>query len=126
MLQIIVKHTDGTPECFIDRSLKELSLNGEIQLAPDEKLVLKTRVHNGEVSFEDIDVQFKNGNVCIPQHIIDGFRAKDDKPNGDLYIISDNSDQFRCTVKSANNFEKVIRTAKEDFQPLFRNQWYKI
>ena len=123
---LVVKHSDGEIECFTDPNLKEFSLDGEIQLAAHEQLVLKTRVCNGEVSFEDVAVQFKYGNKCIPQHIINGFKAKDKKPNGDLYIISDNLDNFRCVVKSPNNFKKVARTAKEDFQPLLTKEWYKI
>ena len=123
---LVIKHSDGTIECFTDPNLKELSLDGEIQLAADEQLILKTRVCNGEVSFEDVAVQFKYGNKRIPQHIINGFKAQDKKPNGDLYIISDNSDNFRCVVKSPNNFKKVARTAKEDFQPLLTNKWYRI
>ena len=123
---LVIKHSDGTIECFTDPNLKELSLDGEIQLAADEQLILKTRVCNGEVSFEDVAVQFKYGNKRIPQHIINGFKAKDKKPNGDLYIISDNLDNFRCVVKSPNNFKKVARTAKEDFQPLLTKEWYRI
>ena len=123
---IVIKHSDGTIECFTDPNLKEFSLDGEIQLAADEQLIMKTRVCNGEVSFEDVAVQFKYGNKCIPQHIINGFKALDKKRNGDLYIISDNSGNFRCVVISPNNFKKVARTAEEDFQPLLTNKWYKI
>ena len=111
---IVVKHSDGEIECYTDPNLKELSLDGEIQLAADEQLILKTRVRNEEVSFEDVAVQFKYGNACIPQHIIDGFRAKDKKPNGDLYIISNGSEHFRCVVKSGIDLKKVIRIALED------------
>ena len=123
---LVIKHSDGTIECFTDPNLKEFSLDGEIQLAADEQLILKTRVCNGEVSFEDVAVQFKYGNKRIPQHVINGFKAQDKKPNGDLYIISDNSDNFRCVVTSPNNLKKVARTAKEDFQPLLTNKWYRI
>ena len=123
---LVIKHSDGEIECFTDPKLKEFSLDGEIQLAADEQLILKTRVCNGEVSFEEAAVQFKYGNKCIPQHIINGFKAPYRKPNGDLYIISDNSDNFRCVVKSPNKFEKVARMAKEDFQPLSTNKWYRI
>ena len=35
------------------------------------------------------------------------FRAKDKKPDGDLYIISDNSDNFQYVVKRRSLFEKV-------------------
>ena len=123
---LVIKHSDGTIECFIDPNLKKFSLDGEIQLAADEQLILKTRVCNGEVSFEEAAVQFKYGNKCIPQHIINGFKAPYRKPNGDLYIISDNSDNFRCVVKSPKKFEKVARMVKEDFQPLSTNKWYRI
>ena len=123
---IVIKHSDGTIECFTDPNLKEFSFDGEKQLAADEQLIMKTRVCNGEVSFEDVAVQFKYGNKCIPQHIINGFKAQDKKCNGDLYIISDNSGNFRCVVKSPNNLKKVARTAKENFQPLLTNKWYRI
>lgn len=92
----VIKHSDGSIECYIDPNLKKVSLDGDIQLAANEKVVLKTRICNGEVSFEDVDVQrFKYGNVCSPQHIIDGFRTGDNKPNGNLYITSNDSDNFR-------------------------------
>ena len=124
---LIIMHSDGTINHSTVPNLKESSLNGEIQPAVNEQLILKTRVYNGEVSFEEADVQFKYGNKCIPKHIIDGFRAEDDKkPNGDLYVISDNSGNFRCVVKGPNNFEKVIRKAKNEFQPQLVNRRSKI
>lgn len=116
---IVIKHSDGSIECYIDPNLKKVSLDGDIQLAANEKVVLKTRICNGEVSFEDVDVQrFKYGNVCSPQHIIDGFRTGDNKPNGNLYITSNDSDNFRCVVKSGIDVKKVIRIALEDLSCL--------
>ena len=104
---LIIMHSDGTINHSTVPNLKESSLVGEIQLAAHEQLILKTRVYNGEVSFEEADVQFKYGNKCIPKHIIDGFRAEDGKkPNGDLYVISDNSGNFRCVVKGPNKNKK--------------------
>ena len=76
---IVIKHSNGEIEYFTDPNLKEFSLDGEIQLATNEQLILKTRVRNGEMSFEDAAVKFKYGNKCIPQHIIDSFRAQDKK-----------------------------------------------
>ena len=76
---------------------------------------MKTRVCNGEVSFEEGAVQFKYGNVCIPQHIIDGFRSLDKKPKGDLYIISHKSGNFRSVVKRLSILKKVARSIKELF-----------
>lgn len=62
---IVIKHSDGSIECYTDPNLKELSLDGEIRLAADEKLVLKSCFCNGVVSFEDVAAQFKYGNKCI-------------------------------------------------------------
>ena len=124
---LIIKHSDGTINHSTVPNLKGSSLNGEIQLAANEQLILKTRVYKGEVSFEEADVQFKYGNKCIPKHIIDDFRAKEgEKPNGDLYVISDNSGNFRCVVQSPNNFGKVTRIAKNEFQPQLGNRRSKI
>ena len=103
----IIRYSDGRTECRLHRNIKPLSLDREITLAADEKLVLKTRVREGKVSFEDADVQFKYENLYIPQYIIDSFTEKD---NGKLvYIISDREDKFRCVVKR----EGVGETAKE-------------
>lgn len=74
-------------------------------------IILKTRVRNEEVSFEEVAVRFKYENKCIPQHIINGFKDRD----GDLYIISDDSDNFRCVVKSPYNLKKVARMIRKDF-----------
>ena len=53
---LVIKHSDGAIECFTDPNLKEFTLDGEIQLAAHEQLILKTRVCNGEVSFEEVAV----------------------------------------------------------------------
>ena len=46
----------------------------------------------------------KYGNVCIPQHIIDRLGARNKNHHGDLYIISDDADNFRWVVKRPNIF----------------------
>ncbi|XP_022804656.1 uncharacterized protein LOC111341882 [Stylophora pistillata] len=103
----IIRYSDGRTECRLHRNIKPLSLDREITLAADEKLVLKTRVREGKVSFEDADVQFKYANLYIPQYIIDSFTEKD---NGKLvYIISDREDKFRSVAKR----EGVCVKAKE-------------
>lgn len=103
----IIRYSDGTTEYHHTRNIKPFSLDSEKTLAADEKLVLKTRVREGKVSFEDADVQFKFANLYIPQYIIDSFTEKD---NGKLvYIISDREDKFRCVVKR----EGVGETAKQ-------------
>ena len=110
---LVIKHSDGRINYYGVPNLEEFSLDGEIELAAHEQLILKTRVCNGKVSFEDVAVQFKYGNVRIPQYIIDIFRVQE--PNGDLYIISDNSGNFRSVVKRKRFFKKVERAAKELF-----------
>lgn len=103
----IIRYSDGRTECHHTRNIKPLSLDSETILAADEKLILKTRVREGKVSFEDADVQFKYAHLHIPQYIIDSFTEKD---NGKLvYIISDREDKFRCVVKR----EGVGETAKQ-------------
>ena len=115
----IYKNSDGTIGWAVDPKLEAFSLDsGEIQLATNEKLVLKTRVRNGEVSFDEIDVQFKYGNLGIPQHVLDSFRNEfKKKPYGDLYIISDETGKFRCIVKSGikDQASSAIKQKMEQF-----------
>lgn len=80
---------------------------------PTEKLVLKTRIREGKVSFEDDDVQFKYSNLYIPQHIIDGFPQEE---NGKVVCnFSDSEENFRCVVKRKSAGEKVAEFANDQF-----------
>ena len=93
----IMKLSNGLVGYHVDRDLKQFTSHGKIQLASEKRLVLKTRVHNGKVSFEDNDVKYKYENSCIPKYILDNLQRK--RADGDLYIFSDDSDSFVTIVK---------------------------
>ena len=96
---VIIRRCNGLFTWNPDKNLRRFSLKKESELHDNETLVLKTRVRNGEISFDENDVQFLHGN--IPQHILDGIKAKyTGKPLGDLYVISDDAGKFRSVVKS--------------------------
>ena len=92
----IIRNSDGTLECHDYQDFTKFFLNDDIELAKDEFLLMKTRIHHGKVSFNDVDVQFKFGNFHIPQDIIYGFT---EKVSADLYIISGTERKFRLIVK---------------------------
>lgn len=79
--------------------MKQFTLDEEIQLDTGKKLLLKTRVRKGEVSFEDNDVKYKYRNNCIPEYIIDDLQMK--KADGDLYISLHDSDKFEAIIKGS-------------------------
>ena len=93
----IMKLRNGLVACQVDRDLKQFTSHEKLQLASEKRLVLKTRVHNGKVSFEDNDVKYKYENSCIPEYILDNLQRK--RADGDLYIFSDDSDSFVTIVK---------------------------
>ena len=107
----IIRYSDGTLECHTDQNFKKFFLDEDIKLAREEFLLMKTRIHHGKVSFNDVDVQFKAGNVHIPQDIIYGFT---EKVSADLYIISGTERKFRLIVKresASNRVAEFLNTA---------------
>ena len=92
-----MKLSNGLAGYHVDQNLKQFTSHGEINFVSEKRLVLKTRVHNGKVSFEDNDVKYKYGNSCIPKYIIDDLQKK--RADGDLYIVLDDSDNFAAIVK---------------------------
>ena len=108
----IIRYSDGTLECHNYQNFKKFFLNEDIKLAKDEFLVMKTRIRHGKVSFEDVDVQFKLGNVHIPQDIISGFKEKD---SADLYVISGAAKNFRLIVKRESVFKRVRESVNNEF-----------
>ena len=100
----LIRHSDGTLECHDHQDFKRFFLDDDVELAKDEFLVLKTRIRHGEVSFNDVDVQFKFGNVHIPQEIVYGFT---EKVSADLYIISGTERKFRVIVKEESASKRV-------------------
>ena len=100
----IIRNSDGTLECHDYQDFTKFFLNDDIELAKDEFLLMKTRIHHGKVSFNDVDVQFKFGNFHIPQDIIYGFT---EKVSADLYIISGTERKFRLIVKRESASKRV-------------------
>ena len=95
----VIKLSNGSTECYVDHNLKQFTLDEEIQLDTGKKLLLKTRVRKGKVSFEDNDVKYKYRNNCIPEYIIDDLQMK--KADGDLYISLHDSDKFEAIIKGS-------------------------
>ena len=93
-------------------------MDEDIKLAKEEFLVLKTSIRHGKVSFEDVDVQFKFGNVHIPQDIISGFKEKD---SADLYVISGAAKNFRLIVKRESVFKRVRKSVNNEFHLMSRS-----
>ena len=95
----VIKLSDGSTEYYVDHNLKQFTLDEEIQLDTGKKLLLKTRVRKGKVSFKDNDVKYKYRNNCIPEYIIDDLQMK--KADGDLYISLHDSDKFEAIIKGS-------------------------
>ena len=95
----VIKLSNGSTVFYVDHNLKQFTLDEEIQLDTGKTLLLKTRVRNGKVSFEDDDVKYKYRNNCIPEYIIDDLQMK--KADGDLYISLHDSDKFEAIIKGS-------------------------
>ena len=97
----IIKHHNGSFEWTSVKNLRRFSLKKEVELFHNEILVLKTRVRNGEISFDENDVQFLRGDIYLPPHIIARLKTESrGNPYGDLYVILNGVGQFRSVVKS--------------------------
>ena len=94
--------------------MKQFTLDEEIQLDTGKKLLLKTRIRNGKVSFEDNDVKYKYRNNCIPKCIIDNLQMT--KADGDLYISLYDSDKFRAIIKGSRKIEQVANAIKQTME----------
>ena len=98
----IVRGIDGAFRWFVDPKLIDISRSRYegIQIADNETLLLKTRIRNGLVSFQESDVHFRYGNFRIPQKIIDKLKEEYcSTPCGELCIISDEKGNLRTEVK---------------------------
>ena len=113
----IIRYSDGTLECHDYQDFTKFFLNDDIELAKDEFLLIKTRIRHGKVSFNDVDVQFKFGNVHIPQDIIYGFTGKD---SAYVYIISGTAKKFRLIVKREGASIRVRGFMNREFHFLSR------
>ena len=107
----VIKLSNGSTGCHVDQNLKQFTSDEEIQLDTGKKLLLKTRIRNGKVSFEDNDVKYKYRNNCIPKCIIDNLQMT--KADGDLYISLYDSDKFRAFIKGSRKIEQVANAIKQ-------------
>ena len=107
----VIKLSNGSTECYVDHNLKQFTLDEEIQLDTGKKLLLKTHVRNGKVSFEDNDVKYKYRNNCIPKCIIDDLQMR--KADGDLYITLYDSDKFEAIIKGSGNIKQAANAIKQ-------------
>ena len=105
----VIKLSNGSTVSYVDHNLKQFTLDEEIQLDTGKKLLLKTRVRNGKVSFEDNDVKYKYRNNCIPERIIDDLQMR--KADGDLYISLHDSDKFEAIIKESGKIEQAANAA---------------
>ena len=119
----IIKFGNGSTEFYVDQNLKQFTLGRDIQLDTGKKLLLKTRVDNGKVSFEDNDVKYKYRNNCIPKCIIEDLERM--KADDDLYITLRDSYKFEAIIKGSGKMEQAFNAAleatKKGFRSLSRN-----
>ena len=98
----IVQGNDGQFQWLVDPKLIEVSKSRYegIRVAANETLVLKTRICEGQVSFQENDVDFRYGLFRIPQEVINKLKEEHwATPCGVLYIISDEKGNLRIMVK---------------------------
>ena len=109
----IIKFSNGSTEFYVDHNLKQLTLGRDIQLDTGKKLLLKTRVDNGKVSFEDNDVKYKLRRV-IPKCIIEDLERM--KADGDLYITLRDPYKFEVIIKGSGKMGQALNTAASVFK----------
>ena len=106
----IVQCTDGTLRSSVDPNLVDVSrlrYRG-IQIADNEHLQLKTRVHKGVISYDERDVHFRLGNWQIPQYIVESLEEEySETPCGELYIVSDEKENLRCIMKVLGKIDRI-------------------
>jgi len=98
----IMQGIDGKLQWSVDPKLIEISKSRYegIQIADNETLMLKTRIRNGQVSFQESDVDFRHGTWQIPQYIVESLKEEYClTPRGEFYIISDDRENLRQVVK---------------------------
>ena len=124
----IVQGIDCTLRWSVDTKLIEVSRSRYegIKIAANETLMLKTRIHEGRVSFQDDDVHFRYGNFQVPQEITDKLKEEHcATPCGELYIISDEKQYLRSIVKigNINRFRTFLNKCENvmvNFGPKFK------
>ena len=113
----IVQTPDGQLQWSVDPKLIEVSKTRYkgIEITAKETLVLKTRIFEGLVSFQENDVDFKYGSFRITQEIISKLKEEHyTTPCGVLYIISGEKGNMRTIVKigTLNRLLTLVRNTE--------------
>ena len=109
----IVSGNNGTLHWSVDRKLKEFLRKKEIKMERNETLLLKTRLRNGQVSFEESDVHFRFGDWQIPQHIVESLKEEHKSTSGADLIISFTNESLCCRVNIGKKDRITNSAAKE-------------
>ena len=120
----IMSDNNGKLRYSVDPKLIEVSRSRYegIKIAENETLMVKTRIRNGLVSFQEDDIHFRRGHWQVPQYIMDSLEANySSTVCGVLYIISNEKEELRCIVKPEKvkqmlNLGKIIREKVENFR----------
>ena len=111
----IVQGIDGQLQWSADPNLIGVSKSmcEGIKIAANETLMLKTRIRQGLVSFQENDVDFRYGSFRIPQEIINHLKKKHYATTcGELYIILDKQRNLRIIVKIAGRIDQFLTSVK--------------
>ena len=110
---------EGVLRWSVDPKWRKRSSDDGKQSAANEILMLKTRVRQWEVSFSEVDLKFKHPGWEVPSFITESLKRE--RFNGELFIISDEKGNLRCTVvgKAANALVKCSLRAVQKFSRSF-------
>lgn len=79
---------------------KEFSPIERTQMAPNETLMLETRLRYGKLSFESGDLRFIYPNWQIPLYIVESLKREyETTPHGLIYVITDEQGNLRYKVQ---------------------------
>lgn len=78
-----------------------------IEMADNDLLLLKTRINNGVVSFDESDIEVRfPADWQVPVKILEDLKSK--RLDGRLFIISDEKGNLKCTVKKLGVKDLVV------------------
>lgn len=95
----IIENEKGSLVPLVDKE-KRKEFQQFMLLALDERVVLKTRIKNGKISFEKEDVVVRHLNWRVPEDVVSNLLQEFQMiPNADLFIISDSRGNLRTIVQ---------------------------
>ena len=117
-LRIVLDNNRREPQGYVSRDLKEFTRKKKIKMGRNETLILKTRLHYGQVSFAEDDVHFRHGNWQIPPHIVESLREKHKSTAGADLIISFKDGRLCCKVQIGKK-DKITNFTTREFNYFF-------